>query len=66
MLRIVSSDRFKGDLKAAQRRGLNLDLLRTVVNTLAEEKALAPKYRDHSLTGVFQVSANATYSRIGF
>lgn len=51
MLKIVLSNRFRKDLKLAQKRGLNLDLLRTVVNTLASGKSLDWKYRDHDLTG---------------
>ena len=49
MLNIVASHQFKKDLKLAKKRGLNMDLLRTVVNTLAEQKPLEEKYRDHSL-----------------
>lgn len=51
MLKIVPSNRFKKDLKLAQKRGMNLNLLRTVVNTLAEGKKLDIQYRDHELTG---------------
>ena len=40
MLKIVPSHRFKKDLKTAQKRGLDIVLLRVVVNTLAAgEKA---------------------------
>ena len=51
MLRIVASKRFKKDLKLASKRGLNLDLLRQVVDTLAAEEPLGRQYRDHELTG---------------
>ncbi|MBR3052770.1 MAG: type II toxin-antitoxin system YafQ family toxin [Firmicutes bacterium] len=51
MLKIVASNQFKKDLRIAQKRGLDIDRLRTVVNTLAEEKLLDPKYRDHGLGG---------------
>ena len=51
MLKIVASKRFRKDLKLAAKRKLNLDLLRQVVNTLAEEKPLERQYRDHELTG---------------
>ena len=51
MFKVVLSNRFKKDLKYAQKRGLNLDLLRMVVNTLADGKKLDKKYRDHELTG---------------
>ena len=51
MLKIVLSNRFKKDLKAAKKRGLNLNLLKTVVNTLACGEPLERKYRDHDLMG---------------
>ena len=54
MLKLVASNRFKKDLKTAQKRGFDMSLLRTVINDLAEEKTLAPKYRDHELTGEYK------------
>lgn len=54
MLKIVAANQFKKDLKIAKKRGLNLDNLQNVVNTLANKKPLAPKYRDHSLTGNYR------------
>ena len=53
MLKIVLSNRFRKDLKLAQKRGINLNLLRDVVNALANEEKLAAKYHDHDLSGVF-------------
>ena len=53
MLKIVLSIRFKKDLKLARKRGLNLDVLRTVVNILASGEKLDRKYRDHDLTGEY-------------
>ena len=51
MLKIVPSNRFNRDLKLAHKRGLDLRLLQTVIHTLAEEKPLDRKYRDHDLAG---------------
>ena len=51
MLRIVSSNRFKKDLKTAEKRGYDFSLLRQVVNTLASQEPLPPQNRDHALTG---------------
>ena len=51
MLDIVLSNRFRKDLKLAVRRGYRIELLEEVVNTLAERKPLAAKYKDHLLTG---------------
>lgn len=53
MLKIVLSNRFRKDLKLAQKRCMNLNLLRDVVNALANEEKLAAKYHDHDLSGVF-------------
>ena len=53
MLKIVLSNRFKKDLKLARKRGLNLDVLRIVVNILASGEKLDRKYRDHDLTGEY-------------
>ena len=54
MLRIVPSNQFKKDLKLAKKRGLKLEHLRTVVNSLAKQETLDKKYRDHSLTGKYR------------
>ena len=48
MLSIIPSNQFKKDLKLAKKRGLNLELLSVVVNTLDI------KYRDHNLTGNYR------------
>ena len=54
MLDIVPSNRFKKDLKLVKKRGLKIDNLRHVVNTLAAEEKLDEKYRDHALTGEYR------------
>ena len=51
MLRIVPSNKFKKDLKLAVKRGYDIKLLENVVNRLANEKPLEPKYKDHTLSG---------------
>ena len=51
MLKIVSSNQFKRDLKAALKRNLRLEKLENVVYLLANEEKLPAKFRDHSLTG---------------
>ncbi|MDD5832108.1 MAG: type II toxin-antitoxin system YafQ family toxin [Clostridiales bacterium] len=51
MLEIILSNHFKKDLKLAQKRGYNLDLLNEVVETLARQEPLPEKNRDHSLIG---------------
>ena len=54
MLKIVSSNRFKKDLKLALRRGYKIELLEEVVNKLADGIVLEPKYKDHELSGDFK------------
>lgn len=54
MLDIVSSNRFKKDLKLAIKRGYNISLLDDVVNRLAMQIQLEEKYKDHELSGDFK------------
>ena len=42
---------FKKDYKQAGKRGLNLELLDTIITALANGEPLAEKHRDHALTG---------------
>ena len=51
MLEIVSSNRFKRDLKVAIKRGYRISLLEDVVNRLAMRESLEERYRDHLLSG---------------
>ena len=51
MLTIVRSNRFLKDLRLAKKRGLDLSSLEEVVNKLANQEPLEPKYRDHALSG---------------
>lgn len=54
MLKIVTSNQFKKDLKLAKKRGCIIEHLQEVVNTLAQEKRLDEKYHDHGLTGNYK------------
>ncbi len=51
MLQIVISNKFKKDLKLAQKRGCDMQLLNDVVTKLANEEPLPEKNKDHSLSG---------------
>lgn len=51
MLKIKHSGQFKKDYKKCIKRGLNIELLKIVVNTLAIPEPLEEKHRDHGLTG---------------
>ena len=51
MLDVVLSNRFKRDLRLAQKRGYDLALLENVVDTLSRQENLPERNRDHALTG---------------
>lgn len=51
MLEIVSSGRFKRDLRLAIKRGYRIELLQEVVDKLAAREPLDEKHKDHLLTG---------------
>ena len=51
----VESSLFKKTRKLAQKRGLDISLLKEVVVLLAKGEALPPKYRDHQLKGRLSV-----------
>ena len=53
MLKIVLSNRFKKDLKIAEKRGLDLSDLEKVIILLAKKVPLPSFYRDHPLSGKF-------------
>ena len=50
---IVITNRFKKDLKSIKKRGYDLSLLSSVVNTIAAGETLPSKYKDHNLAGNF-------------
>ena len=54
MLKVIPSNHFRKDLKLAKKRGLKIEKLAEVINTLASEETPAEKYRDHGLTGNYE------------
>ena len=54
MLDVVFSNRFKKDLRLAEKRGYNLDLLDEVVTKLANREPLPAQNRDHDLLGKYE------------
>lgn len=48
---IKNTSQFKKDYKLAKRRGLDLNLLKTIVSKLANGEPLDSKYKDHPLSG---------------
>lgn len=51
MLEIVFTRKFCKDLKRLEKRGYKLNLLKEVIQILANEQPLDSKYKDHSLVG---------------
>ena len=53
---IEMSTRFKKDYKLAQKRGYNMNLLKDVIDILANGEQLPGKYLDHPLSGDYRGS----------
>lgn len=51
---IVSTNKFKKDLKIAIKRGYNMSLIEEVIDILAQGKQLPEKYKDHNLVGNYK------------
>lgn len=51
MLKLNLTTQFKRDLKLCKKRGYNIHLLNTLVDTLRIPEALPPKNKDHVLKG---------------
>lgn len=51
MLYIITTNRFKKDLKRVKKRGKNIDKLEKVVNALQAEIPLDTRYHNHQLIG---------------
>lgn len=54
MLEIKYHNKFKKDLKILKKRKFNMNALREVIITLANEKPLPEKYSNHPLIGEFK------------
>ena len=48
---IKNTTQFKKDYKLAKRRGLDINLLKGIITKLANGEVLAPKHKDHTLSG---------------
>ncbi|MDR3284497.1 MAG: type II toxin-antitoxin system YafQ family toxin [Treponema sp.] len=51
MLTFTSTSQYRRERKLAEKRGRNISLLNDIINTLLQEKPLAPNHRDHPLSG---------------
>ena len=49
----VRAQKFKRDVRKAERRGKDLNKLKVLVRLLAQREALPAQYRDHLLTGTW-------------
>ena len=54
ILNVIYSGQFKKDFKKCVRRGLNMNLLKSVVSILAVPAALPGKNQAHDLTGSYK------------
>ena len=48
MLQLVTTSKFRKDYKRIKKRGYNISLLESVIDTLLREEMLDPKYKDHT------------------
>ena len=51
MLSPIFESRFKKDVKRLQKRGKDMEKLKSVIDKLLENQKLEPRYKDHALTG---------------
>ena len=54
MLALITTTQFKKDLKRIRKRGLDLNSLKFILDTLQKQEALPLKYRDHALVGNYR------------
>lgn len=54
MLIVKYTNSFKKDIKLMKKRGLNINLLKEVIEMLANNITLPEKYHDHFLTGNYK------------
>lgn len=53
MLTVRNTNQFKKDFKRMQRRGKDLETLKSVVANLARSEPLEARFRDHALLGEY-------------
>jgi mRNA interferase YafQ len=51
MLDFFYTNTFKKEIKIAQKRGLDIEVLKFVLNEIIEERELDPKFKNHKLVG---------------
>ncbi len=50
-MRLSQTNQFKKDIKRLQKRGKDLEKLKSVIGLLIAKQPLPPKHRDHQLSG---------------
>ena len=63
---IKNTTQFKKDYKLAKRRGLDINLLKGIITKLANGEVLAPKHKDHPLSGDWLDIENVISNQTGF
>jgi len=53
---VTRTNRFKKDIKKMKKRGKSFDVLKNVIQNLAEGEALDERFRDHKLIGDYVVT----------
>lgn len=51
MLNVIFTNQFKKDYKLCQKRGYNMTLIKSIIQTLSIPESLHPKHREHILSG---------------
>ena len=51
MLNLHTTKKYRKDRNICKKRGLKIELIDEVIQTLREQKPLEPKHRDHALSG---------------
>lgn len=54
MKTLVRSTQFKKDVKAAKKRGQDMEILKNTILMLLKDEVLPESYRDHQLTGNYK------------
>ncbi len=62
MLKVNYSNQFKKDYKLIKKRGYNINLLKQVVQLIAEKKPLPQKCKEHYLTGNYKRLPRVSYT----
>ena len=62
MLTVKYTNLFKKDYKLMKKRGLDLKMLKEVVDMLANEQTLPEKYKDHYLSGEYKRIQRMSYT----